>query len=76
MWIEIALPNIFYAPVILWSAQYLLLGMLMIPKTRTYGGGFDFLPGFALFEQVGPEKVEGMLQLKIQFYRIVAGLPI
>jgi len=25
------------------------------------GGGFDFLPGFALFEQVRPEKVEGMV---------------
>ena len=32
----IALSYAFYAPVILWSAQTPLLGMLMIPKTCAY----------------------------------------
>jgi hypothetical protein len=32
----IALSYLFYAPVILWSAQVPMLGMLMIPKTLAY----------------------------------------
>ncbi len=36
--IMIALSYLFYTPVILWSAQVPLLGMLMIPKTCAYVG--------------------------------------
>ncbi|MDE5758562.1 MAG: hypothetical protein K2H85_08110, partial [Allobaculum sp.] len=36
MWLAILLSFGFYIPVVLWSGQYPLIGMLMIPKTIAY----------------------------------------
>lgn len=36
MWLAILLSFSFYIPVVLWSSQYPLVGMLMIPKTLAY----------------------------------------
>lgn len=36
MWLAILLSFSFYIPVVLWSSQYPLVGMLMIPKTMAY----------------------------------------
>jgi hypothetical protein len=51
--VMIALSYTFYAPVILWSAQVPLLGMLMIPKTCAYLG-VAFLAYRAFFSGTAP----------------------